>query len=89
MPLRWFKRGGGKLKKGQLLVCNFEDKSGNAGNGTTIEQFSPTAGSKPTTFIQNRKIEGCDGSAFSGYGANTYATGLTSKVMVEINDEGS
>jgi hypothetical protein len=80
--------GGGKLKKGQLLVCNFEDKSGTAGNGTTIEQFSPTAGSKPTTFIQNGKIEGCDGSAFSGYGAVTYATGFTSKVMVEINDDG-
>jgi hypothetical protein len=80
--------GGGKLKKGQLLVCNFDDKSGTAGNGTTIEQFSPTAGSKPTTFIQNSAIEGCDGSAFSGYGAVTYATGFTSKVMVEINDNG-
>src|SRR5580658_146778 len=33
----------GKLKKGQVLVCNFEDSSGNAGNGTTIEQFDPVA----------------------------------------------
>ena len=31
----------GKLKKGQVLVCNFEDSSGTAGNGTTIEQFNP------------------------------------------------
>ncbi len=80
--------GGGKLKKGQLLVCNFEDSSGAAGNGTTIEQFSPTAGSKPTTFVQNSKIEGCDGTAVSGYGEVTYATGFTSKAMVEINDDG-
>jgi hypothetical protein len=79
---------GGKLKKGQLLVCNFEDSSGTAGNGTTIEQFSPTASSKPTTFIQNSKIEGCNGTAISGYGEITYATGFTSKVMVEINDDG-
>src|ERR1700677_117214 len=71
----------GKLKKGQLLVCNFEDKSGTAGNGTTIEQFSPTASSKPTTFIQNSKIEGCDGSAESGADGYTYASGFTSKVM--------
>jgi hypothetical protein len=79
---------GGKLKKGQLLVCNFEDSSGAAGNGTTIEQFSPTASSKPTTFVQNSKIKGCNGTAVSSYGEVTYATGFTSKVMAEINDGG-
>jgi hypothetical protein len=78
----------GKLKKGQLLVCNFEDKSGTAGNGTTIEQFSPTASSKPTTFIQNSKIEGCDGSAESGADGYTYASGFTSKVMASFTDAG-
>jgi hypothetical protein len=76
-----------KLKKNNLLVCNFEDSSGTAGKGTTIEQFSPTAGSKPATFIQNTKIEGCDGSAISG-GDQTYATGLTSKVMSWIDQTG-
>jgi len=79
---------GGKLKKGQLLVCNFEDSSGTAGNGTTIEQFSPTASSKPATFLQSSEIEGCDGSAVSGADGDAYATGFTSKVMVEINDNG-
>ena len=29
------------LKKGQLLVCNFDDSSGTAGNGTTIEVLNP------------------------------------------------
>ena len=43
----------GKLKKGQLLVCNFENSSGTAGDGTTIEQFDPAPNSKPTTFLQN------------------------------------
>jgi hypothetical protein len=77
----------GKLKKGQVLVCNFEDSSGNAGNGTTIEQFDPVASSKPTTFFQNSKIEGCDGDAIDG-GDHVYATGFTSKVMVSIDQNG-
>jgi hypothetical protein len=77
----------GKLKKGQVLVCNFEDSSGNAGNGTTIEQFDPVASSKPTTYFQNSKIEGCDGDAIDG-GDQVYATGFTSKVMVSINEKG-
>jgi hypothetical protein len=77
----------GKLKKGQALVCNFENSSGTVGDGTTIEQFDPVANSKPTTFFQNRKIEGCDGDAIDG-GDDVYATGFTSKVMVLINEKG-
>jgi len=76
-----------KLKKGQLLVCNFENSSGTAGDGTTIELFDAVANSKPTTFIQNSKIEGCDGDAIDG-GNDVYATGFTSKVMVLINAKG-
>ena len=76
-----------KLKKGDLLVCNFENSSGTAGKGTTIDEFAPTAGSKATTLIQNAKIEGCDGSAVSG-GDQVYATGLTSKVMGWIDENG-
>lgn len=77
----------GELKAHQVLVCNFEDSAGNAGNGTTIEQFEPAAGSSPTTFFQNAKIEGCDGDIVDG-GDQVYATGLTSKVMVRINQTG-
>lgn len=75
------------LKKNNLLVCNFEDSSGTPGKGTTIERFSPTPGSKPATFVQNAKIEGCDGSAISG-GDQTYATGITSNVMSWIDETG-
>src|SRR5580704_602319 len=77
----------GKLKKGQLLVCNFENSSGTAGDGTTIEQFDPTPSSKPTTFIKNSKIEGCDGSAVTG-GDQTYGSGFTSKVTAWIDQNG-
>ena len=51
------------LKKGQLLVCNFEDSAGTAGKGTTIEVFDPKPNSKPRTFVQSSKIEGCVGNA--------------------------
>jgi hypothetical protein len=77
----------GELKKGQVLVCNFEDSSGNAGNGTTIEQFDPVASSKPTTFFQNSKIEGCDGDVIDA-GDHVYASGFTSKIMVSIDQNG-
>jgi Na+-translocating ferredoxin:NAD+ oxidoreductase RnfG subunit len=77
----------GKLKDGSLLVCNFDDSSGTPGKGTTIEELSPKAGSKPATFIQNSKIEGCDGSAITG-GDQTYGTGFTSKVMSWIDQAG-
>ncbi|MFY9738611.1 MAG: hypothetical protein WAK11_06090 [Candidatus Cybelea sp.] len=77
----------GKLKKGQVLVCNFENSSGTAGEGTTIEQFDAVSNSKATTFVQNSKIEGCDGDAIDGSN-NVYATGFTSKVMVLVNKTG-
>jgi hypothetical protein len=70
----------GTLKKGQLLVCNFADSSGTAGKGTTVDVLDPTPGSKPHTYLQSSKIEGCDGDALSS--ANIlYATGLTSGMM--------
>ncbi len=68
------------LKKGQLLVCNFEDKAGTPGDGTTLEVLDPTAGSKATRFYQGSAIEGCDGDAISP-GNSVYAAGLMSHVV--------
>ena len=77
----------GRLKKNQILVCNFDDSKGNAGGGTTIEQFSPTPNSKPTRFFQSSKIEGCDGDAITA-GESVYAAGMTSGLVVWINQNG-
>jgi hypothetical protein len=77
----------GKIKKGQLMVCNFEDSSGGAGNGTTIELLDAAAGSKPATFYQSSDIAGCDGAAITS-GDQVYATGFASKDMVWINQSG-
>jgi hypothetical protein len=75
------------LKKGQLLVCNFADASGSAGNGTTVEVLNPTPGSKPKTFVQSSKIQGCDGDALSS-GNHVYGAGLTSGIVAEFDQHG-
>jgi hypothetical protein len=75
------------LKKGQLLVCNFSDSSGTAGNGTTIEVLDPLPGSKPSTFVQNTKIRGCDGDALSS-GNSVYGAGWKSHVVAAFNQTG-
>ncbi len=75
------------LKKGQLLVCNFDDASGNAGKGTTIEVLDPKPHSKPRTFTENSKVEGCDGDAVTA-GNQVYGGGLTSGVAAQFNQVG-
>ncbi|MBV9333848.1 MAG: hypothetical protein JO146_07555 [Candidatus Eremiobacteraeota bacterium] len=76
------------LKKGQLVVCNFADSSGNAGKGTTIEVLDPKPGSKPTSFAQSSQIEGCDGAATT-YGNGVCAAGLTSGLVACFGPSGT
>lgn len=75
------------LKPGQLLVCDFENKAGTPGDGTTIDVFDPKPKSKPATFTASSTIEGCDGDAISS-GANVYGAGLTSGAVEEFSDKG-
>src|SRR5580658_3156960 len=67
------------LKKGQLLVCNFDDSAGTVGKGTTIEVLDPNPHSKPATFTQSAKLEGCDGDAVTATN-QVYAAGQVSGV---------
>jgi hypothetical protein len=64
------------LKAGQLLVCNFTNKAGVVGKGSTIEVLNPKANSKPATFTQNTALTGCDGDAITESN-QVFATGLT------------
>jgi hypothetical protein len=73
----------GILKTGQLLVCNFENKAGTPGDGTTLELLNAKTGSSPTQFYQGSAIEGCDGSAISP-GDQVFAPGLTSGKVAEL-----
>jgi len=78
----------GRLKQGQLVVCNFADSSGNAGKGTTIEVLNPKPGSKPSTLGQSSDIEGCDGAATTQRG-NVCAAGFTSGLVACFDSSGS
>ncbi|HEY1429920.1 MAG TPA: hypothetical protein VGF18_10125, partial [Candidatus Tumulicola sp.] len=75
------------LKKGQLLVCNYADSKGNAGKGTTIEVLNPTPKSKPATFAQGSKLQGCSGDAITENN-QVYATGLTSDFVTQYAASG-
>lgn len=76
----------GLLQAGQLLVCNFEDEGGTAGNGTTIELLAPKPGSKPARFVQSNSIEGCDGDAIT-HSFDIFGSGMTSHDVVEFSSE--
>jgi hypothetical protein len=75
------------LKKGQLLVCNFDDSAGTAGKGTTIEVLNPDPHSKAVTFTQSTKIEGCDGDAASATN-QVYGAGLVSGLVSRFDQTG-
>ncbi|MGC9992754.1 MAG: hypothetical protein ABSD52_10235 [Candidatus Cybelea sp.] len=75
------------LKKGQLVVCNFDDSAGTAGKGTTIEVLDPDPHSKPVTFTQSTKIEGCDGDAVTATN-QLYGAGLVSGLVSRFNQSG-
>ncbi|MBV9333849.1 MAG: hypothetical protein JO146_07560 [Candidatus Eremiobacteraeota bacterium] len=74
------------LKKGQVVVCNFADSSGNAGKGTTAEVIDPKTGSTKT-FVQSSKIEGCAGVATT-LGNEVCAAGMSAKKVVCFDRHG-
>jgi hypothetical protein len=47
------------LQKGDLVVCNFNNKSNVQGTGTTIDYMSSVPGSKPTQLTQSSSLLGC------------------------------
>jgi hypothetical protein len=75
------------LTAGQLLVCNFDDSAGDVGKGTTIEVLNPTPHSKPATFTQTAKLEGCDGDAITESN-KVYAAGQLSGVVPQFDQTG-
>jgi hypothetical protein len=77
----------GELKKGQLLLCNFDDKDGQAGKGTTMDTFDPKPGSKAATFAQSGEIEGCDADAVEPEDS-ALAAGAASQLLVGIGANG-
>jgi hypothetical protein len=77
----------GELKSGELAYCDFENKSGTAGQGTTIDLMGAKTGSSPSTFAENSDIEGCDDVAISD-GDAVYGAGATSGDVEEFSENG-
>jgi hypothetical protein len=80
---------GGKVKKGNVYVCNFNDKANTQGTGTTIVTLPPTTGAKPVRFAQSDSLLGCAAIAISALAdATTYAAAFGSKAEVAIASTG-
>jgi hypothetical protein len=59
---------GGIEQPGDLVVCNFNNAANVQGQGTTLEDLKPIAGSKPTQLAQNAAYLGCDAIAIGSTG---------------------
>jgi hypothetical protein len=75
------------LKKGQLVVCNFADKAGAPGKGTTIDVLDPKPGSKPVRFAQNKNLLACTGDDVS-IGNDVAGAGLGKHDVIEFTPHG-
>jgi hypothetical protein len=75
------------LKKGDLVVCNFNDRANVQGNGTTIEYMPSAPGSSPTRFIQGSSLKGCASLALNVFD-EVYATNSGAKNAVAISAAG-
>lgn len=80
--------GGGKFKKGDLIVCNYADKNGVMGNGTTEEVLLAKAGSKPVHLIASPDLKGCAGLGAEPVYDYLYAPGSTAKDVASTSPQG-
>jgi hypothetical protein len=80
--------GGGKLKKGDLVVCNYADKTGVFGKGTTEEYLVPKAGAKPAQLLESTKIAGCNALGTDPIYGDVYSSDATAKNAVETTAKG-
>jgi hypothetical protein len=83
------------LKKGDLVVCNFNDQANVQGNGTTIEYMPSTTGSSPTRLIQSASLKGCASLVINSFdevfaadsGAkNALGVGAAGKIMQTLTN---
>jgi hypothetical protein len=69
----------GNITAGDLIVCNFNSSASSnaAGQGTTIEDLSPTAGAKPVRIAQDASLKGCDALALNPTSDTIWAAAYT------------
>lgn len=81
----------GNITQGDLIVCNFNSNaSSNAsGQGTTIEDLSPVAGSKPKRIAQDPSLKGCDALALNPSNGAIWAAAYTANDNPIFSSSGS
>ena len=77
------------LSPGDLVVCNFNNASGMAGAGTTIEDIKPVAGSKPVRIAQAADLAGCNSIAINPGAGYIWAAAYTANDNPIISPSGS
>jgi hypothetical protein len=78
----------GYVAAGDLLVCNFNDKSGDAGYGTTIEDLSPMAGAMPKRIAEDPSLKGCAALASDPTNGYIWAAAYTANDVPEFTASG-
>ena len=53
----------GRVRRGDLLICNFNAKSNVQGTGESVVALSPAPGSKPRRVAHGKELKGCDALA--------------------------
>ena len=75
------------LKKGDLVICNFNDKANVQGNGTTIDYISSVPGSKPSQLAQSSSLKGCASEGINQFD-NIYAANSGAQDDIGVTDLG-
>jgi len=79
--------GKSTLQKGDLVICNFNNKANVQGTGTTIDYISSTPGSKPAQLTQNSSLLGCAALSLNPFDS-VYAANVGAKNDVGVSDTG-
>lgn len=82
------KKSVGKIKAGQILACNFTNKSNDAGAGTSLELLSAKAGSKAVQFAQNVAAKGCAGLGITANNT-VYDSTFAAKSIAQFDSSGA
>lgn len=78
----------GDFQKGDLVVCNFNDKGNVQGTGFTIVALHPKPGSKPLLVSSSKTLVGCDALALSS-GDDIWAAAFTANDNPVISPTGT
>jgi hypothetical protein len=77
----------GHLTKGDLVVCNFNDKQNGQGTGFTVVALHPAPGSKARLIVADKKLTGCAALALDNLDT-IWATAFSANDDVAFSTQG-